>query len=197
MDEIDADFQLFPDLLAEHFGKHKNCQIFKIFPFCRRKFADNSCNNRPHLGFVVSHVDAIHPLSIILGRFWSHRKSEQLVFLPVFFLQLFHGWPGRLELTPFSALQAMSEGSDSEGQVQECRIISDQAWLKSLSSKEAEWLKSNLIPAEELEDRKVVCTSCFKQGNHKQKVSCTFSLAFPIFILVLFFIIPCNALLYG
>ena len=100
-----------------------------------------------------------------------------IFFLPVFFsvtknrqIALFYAlaWPP----SPFSvSLQGMSSGSDLDCQVIETKILSDERWLKSLGDKERQWLDSNTIPFDELEDRKVVCTSCFKQGNHKQRVS--------------------------
>ena len=49
--------------------------------------------------------------------------------------------------------------------------LSDKDWYKSLDDKESKWLKDNVISFEELEDRKVVCSACFKQENHKKKVS--------------------------
>ena len=72
--------------------------------------------------------------------------------------------------TPFSdSLQGMN--SDSDGvQVIETKILNDKEWIESLDSKERQSFESNLVSFEELEDKKVVCTSCFTQGNHKQKV---------------------------
>ena len=72
--------------------------------------------------------------------------------------------------TPFSdSLQGMN--SDSDGvQVIETKILNDKEWVESLDPKERQLFESNLVSFEELEDKKVVCTSCFTQGNHKQKV---------------------------
>ena len=71
---------------------------------------------------------------------------------------------------PFSdSLQGMN--SDSDGvQVIETKILNDKEWIESLDPKERQEFESNLVSFEELEDKKVVCTSCFTQGNHKQKV---------------------------
>ena len=61
--------------------------------------------------------------------------------------------------------------SDSDGvQVIETKILNDKEWIESLDPKERQEFESNLVSFEELEDKKVVCTSCFTQGNHKQKV---------------------------
>ena len=60
--------------------------------------------------------------------------------------------------------------SDSEPEVIETKIPSDERWIKSLDTKEKAYFDSNLISLEELEDLKVVCSACFKQGNHKQRV---------------------------
>ena len=63
----------------------------------------------------------------------------------------------------------MSSGSE-DCLVVETKILSDKKWVETLEKKELEWFNENQIPFEELEDKKVVCTACFKQGNHKQKV---------------------------
>ena len=64
--------------------------------------------------------------------------------------------------------QVMSESEDCL--VVETTILPDKKWLETLDKKELDYFKKNQIPFEELEDQKVVCTACFKQGNHKQKV---------------------------
>merc|ERR1712029_887194 len=63
--------------------------------------------------------------------------------------------------------QVMSESEDCL--VVETTILPDKKWLETLDKKELDYFKKNQIPFEELEDQKVVCTACFKQGNHKQK----------------------------
>ena len=50
------------------------------------------------------------------------------------------------------------------------RIPSDKKWVEDLDEDEKAYFESKQIPIEELEDQKVVCSACFKQGNHKQKV---------------------------
>ena len=50
------------------------------------------------------------------------------------------------------------------------RIPSDKKWVEDLDEDEKAYFESKQIPFEELEDQKVVCSACFKQGNHKQKV---------------------------
>ena len=56
--------------------------------------------------------------------------------------------------------------------VVETKILPDKKWVESLEKEELEYFTKNQIPFEELEDRVVRCTACFKQGNHKQKVCC-------------------------
>ena len=70
----------------------------------------------------------------------------------------------------------MSSDSEKDCQVIETKILSDAKWFKSLDDSERQLLEKNKIPFEELEDKKVVCTACFKQGNHKQTVSIPASL---------------------
>ena len=53
----------------------------------------------------------------------------------------------------------------------ETKIFSDKKWLENLDADERKYFEENQISFEDLEDKKVVCTACFKQGNHKQKVS--------------------------
>jgi len=53
--------------------------------------------------------------------------------------------------------------------VVETKILPDKKWVESLEKEELEYFTKNQIPFEELEDRVVRCTACFKQGNHKQK----------------------------
>ena len=62
--------------------------------------------------------------------------------------------------------------SDSEPEVIETEISSDERWMKSLNAREKSFFDSHLISPEVLEGLKVVCSACFKQGNHKQRVSC-------------------------
>ena len=67
----------------------------------------------------------------------------------------------------------MSSSDDAE--VVETKILSDKKWLETLDKDELAYFQKKQISFEELEDRKVVCTACFKQGNHKQKVKlCVF-----------------------
>ena len=54
--------------------------------------------------------------------------------------------------------------------VVETKILSDKKWVETLEKEELDYFTKNQIPFEELEDRVVRCTACFKQGNHKQKV---------------------------
>ena len=72
----------------------------------------------------------------------------------------------------------MSSSDDAE--VVETKILSDKKWLETLDKEELAYFQKKQISFEELEDRKVVCTACFKQGNHKQKVK--FCLFFDRFI---------------
>jgi hypothetical protein len=66
-----------------------------------------------------------------------------------------------------------SDSDTNDCSVIESIMIPDRRWIESLGDKEQKLLEASLVPFEELEDRKVVCTSCFKQGNHKQKVRFT------------------------
>ena len=60
--------------------------------------------------------------------------------------------------------------SDSEPEVIETEVQSDETWMGSLDTSEKLFFDSNLISQEVLEGLKVVCSACFKQGNHKQRV---------------------------
>lgn len=102
-------------------------------------------------------------------------KVESLaahVFLPVFY-----GWAQKSEFRPGSppwfssaCFQGKNNSDSEECLMEETEILPDKKWFESLETSEQEWLKENIVPDDELEDKKVVCTSCFKQGNHKQKV---------------------------
>ena len=46
-------------------------------------------------------------------------------------------------------------------------ITSDEEWLRFLPGKERNWYERNLTTSEEIETRIILCTSCFKQTNHK------------------------------
>ena len=94
-------------------------------------------------------------------RFFSVTKNSLALFYVL-------AWPP----SPFSvSLQGMSSDSEKDCQVIETKILSDEKWFKSLDDSERQLLEKNKIPFEELEDKKVVCTACFQQGNHKQTVS--------------------------
>ena len=52
----------------------------------------------------------------------------------------------------------------------ETTIYTDSGWVKNLDAKELDYFKANQISIEALEDKRVHCTACYEQGNHKQKV---------------------------
>lgn len=99
--------------------------------------------------------------------------------MPVFF-------PAKKKSAPWSRQQTFKgiwfQGSNDydDGLEEETTvtILPDKKWIKSLTKEELEWFKDNLIPFEDLEDKKVVCSACFKQGNHKQKVKSIFEDSF-------------------
>ena len=51
----------------------------------------------------------------------------------------------------------------------ETTIHTDSDWIKNLDPQELKYYQSNQISIEALEDKRVQCTACYEQGNHKQK----------------------------
>ena len=98
-----------------------------------------------------------------------------MFFLPVFLSakQKKSLVPGQRSRRRHHAADCVLQGMSSESEdclVVETKIEPDKKWIESLDNKEVEYFKSNVIPVEDLEDQKVVCSACWKQGNHKKKV---------------------------
>ena len=55
--------------------------------------------------------------------------------------------------------------------VKKTKAISDEKWIQDLSERERMYYESKKKSEEEMEDLKVNCTACFKQVNHKVRVS--------------------------
>ncbi len=55
-------------------------------------------------------------------------------------------------------------------QVRKTKILSDEEWAASLGHEDRSYFRANQKSTEYLEETKVLCTSCQKQVNHKDKV---------------------------
>ena len=84
--------------------------------------------------------------------------------MPVFFIEQ--------KKSESAIIKVLLQGKSSE--TEECQVIettihTDKDWIKNLDPKELEYYQKNQISIEVLEDRRVHCTACYEQGNHKQK----------------------------
>ena len=63
-----------------------------------------------------------------------------------------------------------SESGECEEIIKEAvpiKIVPDDDWFVSLPEKERNWYEHNVTTFEELDAKSIVCTSCFKQANHR------------------------------
>ena len=101
----------------------------------------------------------------IIGTFSQSWRSP---FQSVFFAGFFY-WAKKSESAIIKVLLQGKSSETEECQVIETTIHTDKDWIKNLDPKELEYYQKNQISIEVLEDRRVHCTACYEQGNHKQK----------------------------
>ena len=81
---------------------------------------------------------------------------------------------GEEESTKEQVGESVSITDDEEESSLDIKIQTDEEFFASLSESEIRWYNNHRTSPDELETRKIECTACFKQVNHKKNRGSTF-----------------------